>query len=630
MSLTPSIVSRNDLPSSKHEYTLSFPDLKGGLNLSAPDTEIAANESGEMQNMLFYEGTLNSRDGQVFLDDEEQGTLFAAFPELWHDHLFAHIGTNIMCRTVTASADGTVYVGNWETLYTKLTGNQGTFLLYDEYLLYKNNGSFVKILFSSPSAFSCEPVTGYVPVTYINCAASNGAGDSYQPENRLSSDCTLWYNASGGTTYKLPVQATWITSVYVDGVELTSGWSYNRSNRTVTFTTAPPVTTPATNNTVWITYHLSNSDAYNAVMSCDLATVYGGVDGLCVVLGNSSAQKNAFFWSGNNAYGMDLSYFPMNQYQLAGDSHSAITGFGRQQSYLIIFKEDSVGRTSISTETIDDRLYISMPYTPINSKVGCDVKGSIQLIENNLVFANKTRGVFIINNSSPAYENNIVCISGKVNGGLKDGLITDLQQADYACSYDDGYKYCLTVNGHSWLWDYSISSQSNPSWFYCTGIAAKEYISVVPAGTILLMQIHLDDIGRLTQFMRIYADYGQPIEKIYRFASTYFNTYANLKDAVDVLLAMRAATNTNTKLTYITDYETRDDLTNLAAYSWQLVPRNLTYRCLKGRRFPQIFKRRPMCRHIRHFTMRLYNNNLGEDMSVAFAQIVYKIMGKER
>ena len=129
-------------------------------------------------------------------------------------------------------------------------------------------------------------------------------------------------------------------------------------------------------------------------MDCRYAAVYGGTGELCVVMAGSEDQPNAYFWSGNSNIKMDASYFPMEQVQLASSTEERITGFGKQQDNLIIFKEGSVGKTTLGTQTINDRIFIDLPYIPINASIGCDLPWSIQLVENNLVFANRS-GVYI-------------------------------------------------------------------------------------------------------------------------------------------------------------------------------------------------------------------------------------------
>ena len=48
--------------------------------------------------------------------------------------------------------------------------------------------------------------------------------------------------------------------------------------------TAPPVSDPAANNTVEITYSKANEDALDAIMDCPYAIVYGGSQDVSIVL----------------------------------------------------------------------------------------------------------------------------------------------------------------------------------------------------------------------------------------------------------------------------------------------------------------------------------------------------------
>ena len=48
------------------------------------------------------------------------------------------------------------------------------------------------------------------------------------------------------------------------------------------------------------------------------------------------------------------------------------------------------------------------------------------------------------------------------------------------------------------------------------------------------------------------------------------------------------------------------------------------------RRFAHVAVRKPGCRHVRHFTMRLSNNEPGCDMSLVSAQIVFTSQQRNR
>lgn len=628
------------MPAPNREYSMAFGNLAGGLNIWELDYRLRANESPDMRNLVWKDGCLNSRDGQVWVYDTVRSPGVTAYDSLFHGYVFFHAGTSVYKCAPDGSDDPVAVYTN------AVMTERGTFFLYDTRLYYKAPGVYVQIEYSNDS-FTAADVVGYVPTTYINCSPSNGAGTEYQPENFISSRKTLEYNAeSGVTAYHLPVLATSIAEIKVDGATLVEGtdFTYDSTTGVVTFAVAPPVTVPPTNNTVHITYVLENTVAMNNIMDCPYAAVYGGTGSLCIVMGGSLTQPNAYFWNGNNV-AMDATYWPMTQYQLAGDSSDPITGFGKQQSYLVIFKKRTVGRTMISTQYVSSgditfgltndsgRLTIDLPYVQINDKIGCDLPWTIQLIENNLVWCNTEQGVHILKDSSSAYENNVVCLSRKVNGSkTKHGLLDDVREGDPAriCSCDDTRKYWVVVNGHAWLWDYSLSEYKDPSWFYFTNINGVAFIVYNED------VYHVDGSGRLTHFERTFADYGTDeenaaaIDKVFQFATQNFGSYDHLKNVNSIIIAMRSDTNGTTLLTYITDYERREDLSPLKVRHWLLSPRNLSYRSLAGRGFAEVFRRRPMCRRVKHYTMRLENNAIGEDLSVVSAQIFYNFQGKDR
>ena len=47
-------------------------------------------------------------------------------------------------------------------------------------------------------------------------------------------------------------------------------------------------------------------------------------------------------------------------------------------------------------------------------------------------------------------------------------------------------------------------------------------------------------------------------------------------------------------------------------------------------RVPAVFRRRPMCRRVLHFTIKLVNANLNEDFELVGAQVFYNLQGRLR
>ena len=607
-------LSAKNAPKAKTEYAYAIDSFGGGLNLLVGEDQIGDGESGDMVNLVWKNGVLCSRRGQDWLNAEAAGTGYAAFARLWHGMGFCHCGGSIY---MFSPVDGTR-----TELCSGIPENRGTFFLYDDKLLYKNAGSYKEITYSD-GAFACADVTPYVPVIIINAAPSTGAGDTYQPENRYSPRKTVWYNAeSGVVSYYLPVCAKKIIDVYVDGVR-TTAFSYNSQKGLIKFNSAPPVTDPPTNNTVKITYELANEEAQASVDGCRYVETYGGTGGLCVVMAGYEAQPNLILWNGQDSVSMNAGYFPMSQYQLCGSADEPVTGFGKQQYNLIIFKQGSIGKTQMETVTLSERLSIDLAYTPVNAKIGCEFPWSIQLVENNLVWANRT-GVYTLTDTSSANENAVVSLSRKVNGNAeRHGLLYDLEAADAesVCSFDDDRRYCLTAAGKSWVLSYE---DDTAAWFPQTGTDAVAYIT--EGDTVL----HLNGNGQLTALTESCSDYGEGFERRFQSRMLFLGSVDKLKNINTVLFRFGGRHLGAARLSYLTDYEVREDLTPLAVVtaeeyeSWK----EPGTRPAKGQAV--LFRRNPMCRRVTRFAFRLTNETAGEDLELQAATVYYNHQGRIR
>ena len=131
-------VNLSKMPSAKREYVTSFDTLAGGLNLQELDYRIDNNESPEMKNLLWREGVLSCRDGQVWVNGTDGGTFYTAYERLWNGCMFAHSGDSIYAvdtdgtRTLLYTASDTMDV-------------RGKFFPYNEKLYYKTEGGIIAI-----------------------------------------------------------------------------------------------------------------------------------------------------------------------------------------------------------------------------------------------------------------------------------------------------------------------------------------------------------------------------------------------------------------------------------------------------------------------------------------------------
>ena len=167
---------------------------------------------------------------------------------------------------------------------------------------------------------------------------------------------------------------------------------------------------------------------------------------------------------------------------------------------------------------------------------------------------------------------------------------------------------------------------------------------------------HINQQGRLSGLHNQYNDYGYAFERLFRFPTMNFGGYDNRKNVNSIIVTLGAYETENTELWYLTDYETRKDLTNLqvveemfsrgeviplarnSASAYALtVPSELrdgesqeVGTRPQSTRVPAVFRRRPMCRRVLHFTMKLVNSNLNEDFELVGAQVFYNLQGRLR
>lgn len=613
------------IPGPPKDKILDISRLDGGMNTWELDYRIDANQSPDMENMYWVDGALGSRKGQEYLNETALGgPVYATYEREFQNVGVVHAGTKIY----TINLD----TGVATERYTAVTAQRGTFFAFEDDLYYLNGAEYLKML----PDLSVAPVVPYIPVVAMNRNPDGTGGDLYQPENRLAPGKEVWFTADGTSKdYYLPykgLDATLVTATVngVDKVE-TTDFTVDRTLGIVTFTTAPAKLTPAVPNGVKIKCYKADADTQNSILSCRHAIVYGGDTDLAVVVGGPTKQPNAYFWSGSHSV-LDPTYFPFDYYNFAGsDATDYITGFGRQQNMLVIFKSRSIGKAYTRIETIAERDYVSLPYTLVNDRIGCDLPYTIQLVQNNLVFCNTESGPHMLLDTTNAGENNVAPIGRNINGtDSRPGLLADVRKVSAAAvsSYDDGQRYWLVASDNAYIWDYGLSpyrgAEEKLSWFYFTNIPARAWLRRADKwfyGTATGMIVKESDE---------YVDFGLPITRRFQFATQFFDTYEVFKDVVKVIFAVRSDTNTVINIRYETDYESREDLTPIRAYSYQLSPRNLAYRILSTIRYAMANVRTPNCKHIRHFAMVLTNSEPYTDMSLIGAQIFYRYSGGDR
>lgn len=267
-------ISLSRLPAPPKEYQKVFQDFSGGVSTKRLPTEIRDNQCCVLENMLWENGMLQSRRGTELLpvDDsdvyENHDTIARAmYDRPWHGrYIFA---------TEYATGGLAAYDAvnkRFEFLHSAVFdgdpvawAEKGSFFQFGEKLYYKNKKTYVEFSYDEQKdEITCADVQAYVPIVQINTSAS-GAGDLYQPENRLSDTKEIWFNADPGyrvvemecngesTTYDLSYvrlksntadeALLEVSELYVGAALMVQGSDYTVDLDTgrITFTTAPAV-----------------------------------------------------------------------------------------------------------------------------------------------------------------------------------------------------------------------------------------------------------------------------------------------------------------------------------------------------------------------------------------------------
>lgn len=175
--------------------------------------------------------------------------------------------------------------------------------------------------------------------------------------------------------------------------------------------------------------------------------------------GNTAGGTRLFFMGNSNKCGyyykselLNPLYVAENEYEIIADGCEDITAVKKMYGDLIIFTHRSVFKMSYNIS--GDKIFFSVK--EISNEVGCDCPGSVQLIDNRVVFANSKKGVFIVDSTEETGEQNLKPISGNILKGKDMGLL-DNKQSDIqkSCSCDFDRKYMLFVGDRVYVWDYN-------------------------------------------------------------------------------------------------------------------------------------------------------------------------------
>lgn len=521
-------VYQSATPADPREYTRTYSGFRG-VDFSSAITEVDPSRSPDSVNMIAdYGGFPQKRTGYDLIDDGFDGRIngiFKFIDALNVERMVVHAGEKIYAFIETSpivqpnpptsyvyiavlpsnSVPTLVYTGAKNAKSTAFTWGGKLYIMDGlNYLVF--DGS------------TCVKVTGRVPTTVI-AATPSGGGEDYEPINLISpTRINMFAGTAADVQYQL--DATDIDSVdKVETLDNTGAWqtvansdySVNTTTGVVTFTGGAPGVSPITGeDNVRITFSKAITKNENYIRHCSIFTFYGSGNDTRVFVSGNNEYKNYDWYSGSN----DPTYFPDTQYSVIGADNSAIMGYLKQYSELVIVKQRNDQDATLFLRSVSENADGETIFPCAQGLAGT---GAVSrhcfntLYDDNLFLAED--GVFGLDTSRITLQRSTQQRSYYVNAKLTK----EPEMAEAVSCVWNGY-YCLFVNGHVYLADSKQRNQNQSNsfgyeWYYWTNVPARavcEYEGTLYFGTNdgEVYAFKKED----NYFMEAYSDAGEAIE----------------------------------------------------------------------------------------------------------------------
>ena len=421
------------------ERTAVMTDFSGGVRLGSPyDCENGS--VPVLENMWIEGGILSARPGW---------RLFCELGGTPHSHCELDSGTLIHSGgKLYLLSDGNIKeIAETEDLPSIMFPFAQYVYLMTENGYYRTDGE------------TFEEVEPYVPTVMIDRAADGSSGVKNEDFNLIGRDFTVQFNYSGNGDYLLPEAslADFPPKVVLNGNDISESCTLDTEKGIITVNTLLNIGNEGISN-LHVTVRLdeeAKKEEYEKIFGCTVWENFGGTSG----------EGTRIFLSGNPKYPthcfrsglLDPTYFPDTAFELIGFGNERIVAMKKQYDELIVFCESSVH--AVCYKNAGEAVIFTR--RTINSEIGCDLKDSVQLLNNNLVFANRKKGVFMISSTISETENNVVPISVNIEP-TETGFFAAAKSGNVWSADLDG-KYFLFASGYCFVWDYGRVPYRNGS-----------------------------------------------------------------------------------------------------------------------------------------------------------------------
>lgn len=583
---------------------LTYSDFSGGLNYFDSPSLIKSNQTPGCQDVRFRGGTISKRPGYKRLYPTSLGTgqiNGIGFYKKADGSTFRVICHNTNIYTQSANAQPVL-------LKSGIANARATFFTLSDKFYILNGVNFLVY-----DGVTCVDVVGYAPTILVGRSPLGvpNSGDVYENFNLISSGFKISFTADGTTVYKIPytsLDAT-IMVAEVNGAAMaeTTNFTVNRTTGTVTFLVAPVKGNP---DNVIITLYKTSLCHPEYIKNCTIAEVYGGKTSATVFFSGNPNFPDQIWHS--RLYGENFSpdYWPDDAWQKVPGN---VVGLSHLYDYLLVIHSKGHGALSY----IDGPgSYPVFPYADINSAKGSNIPGSVQEVNNSVVFASKERGIMqaiadtTVNNFLSVNE-----LSDLINRSAEDiglGLLYEPNLVNSVSYNFNGY-YGLCVNNVCYVWDFKTNA-----WLYDTNIPASCFAVI---DETLCFGSNTD--GMIYQFDPLLLnDDVTAIDAWYDTKEENAGTPTMVKVVNRVNLVAKPLRSGSVELSFRSRRSNVTVALNMqtSAFSYaEFSYKNFTY----NTSFYPVVKRKRMAKRANYFQFRFGNNILDEGMSVISLRVEF-------
>jgi len=289
--------------------------------------------------------------------------------------------------------------------------------------------------------------SAYVPTTVI-ARDPSGGGTPYEDVNMLTPFRKNAFQTDGSTkTFQLdsaPIDGSGTVRCWVWGEE-TTAFTVNRTNGTVTLTTAPAAPTAGSADGLVVQFPATVSGYADIVDKCTIITTYGVGNNDRVVISGNPDCPNRDFMSGLN----DPTYFPDLSYSDVGIEGVPILGYGRIGDRLAIVKADNGQDSTVffRSASLDGDGKAVFRLAQTLTGVGATSAGSFATLLDEPLFLSGT-GIYAISASYLSGDRSGQNRSYYINAKLTGETLTAAEAVSYAGMY-----LLAFPNGHVYVLD---------------------------------------------------------------------------------------------------------------------------------------------------------------------------------